>query len=122
MMEILIRLLLVVVFIGVALASIRGIERRRRRTESVFRPGLTLVVGPGCALCAPAKQALEAAGAVPEIVDVRDTPTGLKSLSLPIAIVTNREGVVVMQRSGRSVIVDAPQLATSAAEVVQVVR
>jgi hypothetical protein len=114
-MDALIRVLLVSALLGMAYGAIRVIERRSHLTTSPFRPGLTLVVGPGCTLCEPAERALKAFGALPEIIDVSDAPPAVVSLSLPIAIVTNRDGAVVMQRSGRSAIVDASEIAESAA-------
>jgi len=114
MMDALIRMLLVGALIGVTFAAVRSAERRRHLTGSPFSPGLTLVVGPGCALCGPAEHALRALGAVPKIIDVRETPSAAVSRSLPTAIVTNQKNMVVMQRSGRSVIADASEIVRSA--------
>ena len=100
-----------------AFGAVRFLERRRRSTRSPFAAGVTLVVGPDCVLCGPAERALVASGVTPAVIDVDDIPPTESIRSLPVAIVTDREGVVLMRRSGRSVITDAPEIASSARAV-----
>ena len=106
--------ILVGAVLGAAFVAIRLLERRFRYQESPFGVGVTLVVGSGCALCEPAERALVASGVTPVVIDVNDLPPTVSIRSLPVAIVTDAENMVVMRRSGHSVIADATEIAESA--------
>ena len=95
-------------------------QRRPGRHRPGLPAGLTLVTGPGCALCAPLEQALRRAGVVPRVVDIAAAAfPGPSIRSLPAAIVVDTAGEVVMQRFGRSALDDAWALAAQARTVTE---
>ena len=107
-------ILLVVAVFGVGLFL--RLARNAGRRQVSLPAGLVLVTGPDCKLCAPALQALRAAGADPAVVDVADARDVVGFVtSLPTALVIGDGGAVLTRRSGRSVIIDAAALAAVAA-------
>ena len=108
-------LVLVVVVVG-AFWFVGVGERRRGRGRGGFPPGLVLVTGAECTLCEPAKRALRAAGAEPRTIDIADLDRETLAVSaLPVALIVGSDGEILMRRSGRSVISDAPRLAGAVA-------
>lgn len=105
------RIITLVLVVALAFAIVRMAERRRSgRGRAALPAGLTLVTGPGCALC---PQAIEAARQLPSsvrVVDVRDVESHAVR-SLPTAFVTGAAGDLIARRSGRAVISDLPKLA-----------
>lgn len=90
-------------------------QRRPGRDRPGLPKGLTLVTGPGCRLCGPVERALRRAGVVPRIVDVETAVVpGPPIRSLPVAMVVDTGGEVVMRRAGRSALDDAGLLAAQA--------
>jgi hypothetical protein len=79
---------------------------------------VTLLYGPDCRLCEPARAALTASGIEVRVVEVGDA--GRRSgpvMSLPTAIVVDGTGAVVLRRAGRSVITDLAQIVAAARSV-----
>ena len=90
-------------------------QRRTGRNHLGLPVGLTLVTGPGCAICGPVERALRRAGAAPVVIDVTTAVLpGPPIRSLPVAIVVDTAGDVVMRRAGRSALDDAGMLAARA--------
>lgn len=111
----LIRLLVLAFVAGGAWVLVGWWQRRPGRDRPGLPGGLTLVTGPGCALCGPVERALRRAGAAPRIVDVATAVLpGPPIRSLPVAIVVGAGGEVVMRRAGRSALDDAGLLAALA--------
>ncbi len=118
MIDVLIRLALLALAAAAALGVVWAWERRRPPGSPGLAPGLTLVTGPGCARCGPAEQALRRAGAEPTVVDVSTVNvSALRIAALPAALVTDRAGRVVLQRSGYAALRDAGALAAAAAAI-----
>lgn len=111
-----VRLLILVALIGSAYLTVAFGERRTRPMHAGLNAGITIVTGPQCRLCDPAVAALQSRGATPQVLDVSDIPASLGPIrGLPVAILTDHDGQVIMRRSGRSIITDAAQLAGAAA-------
>ncbi len=109
------RIALVVALVGAGYLAAGLVERRRLRTVPGLAPGLTVFTGAACRLCAPALAALQARGVEPRVVDASAAPPSLGTIrALPLAVLVAEGGEVVMRRSGRSVITDAPDLAAAA--------
>ncbi|MBT8193009.1 MAG: hypothetical protein KJP22_06390 [Acidimicrobiia bacterium] len=90
-------------------------QRRRGPAPTVLPPGITVLTGPGCALCGPVERALLRAGAAPRVADIHEVDlSGPPIRSLPVALVVDHEGGVVMRRSGRAALDDAAALADRA--------
>jgi hypothetical protein len=104
--------LLVAAVLGIGLILRLALNAGRSRIS--LAPGLVLVTGPDCQLCAPALRALRAAGVDPIVVDVSDVRevVGLVT-ALPTALVVGDGGAVLARRAGRSVITDAETLAAA---------
>lgn len=88
---------------------------QRRGTAGLTRlpSGLTLVTGPGCGLCGPVERALTRAGVKLRVTDVAAIDlAGIRSL--PVALVVDHRGAIVMRRSGRAALDDAPELVARA--------
>jgi hypothetical protein len=106
-------ILLVAAVFGVGLVLRLGLNTGRRRVS--LPAGLVLVTGPDCKLCAPALRALQAAGAVPTVLDVANTRADVGPVtSLPTALVVGDGGAVILRRTGRAVIGDAAALVAAA--------
>lgn len=74
--------------------------------------GVTLVTGPGCSLCGPVERALIQAGIEPRVAEVGALElSGTPIRSLPTALLVDRQGSVVMRRSGRPALDDAGAMA-----------
>lgn len=118
MVQLLIRLALLALVGGGAWLLVRLWERRGGPAFLPLAAGLTLVTGPGCGLCGPVERALVLAGVKPMIAEVGtiDLP-GSPIQSLPIAIVVDSNGIVVMRRSGKAALEDAKQLAACASDL-----
>ncbi len=111
----LLRLLILAFVAGGAWLLVGWWQRRSGPNQPGLPLGLTLVTGPGCALCGPVERALRRAGAVPRIVDVTTAfLPGPPIRSLPVAMVVDSGGEVVVRRSGRSALDDAGMLAARA--------
>lgn len=115
MTALLLRAIVLAAVIFGGFVAVRFWERRTGRVSSGLVPGVTVVTGPDCRLCEPALEAIRAGGIEPAIVDIA---TGRRELgpisSLPVAVVASRNGDLVLRRSGRSVITDAPAIARAA--------
>ena len=91
-------------------------QRRRGPASTLLLPGVTVLTGPGCALCGPVERALVRAGAAPRVADINEVDLpGPPIRSLPVALVVDHNGAVVMRRSGRAALEDAAALAERAA-------
>lgn len=111
-----VRLLILAVLISGTYLAVGFAERRTRSVRAGLDAGITVVTGPHCRLCDPAVSALQSCGAIPQVLDVSDIPASLGPIrGLPVAILTDHDGQVIMRRSGRSIITDAEQLADAAA-------
>jgi hypothetical protein len=111
----LLRLLLLGAVGGSAWLLVGWWQRRTGRNDRGLPVGLTLVTGPGCALCGPVERALRRAGATPVVVDVTTAVLpGPPIRSLPVAMVIGAGGEVVMRRAGQSALDDAGMLAARA--------
>jgi hypothetical protein len=109
---ILLRLVLLAAVGGSAWLLAGWWQRRTGRNQPGLPVGLTLVTGPGCALCGPVERALRRAGATPVVIDVTAAMLpGPPIRSLPVAMVIGAGGEVVMRRAGRSALDDAGILA-----------
>lgn len=114
MMPFVLRLGALIVVVLAAMVVVRVVERRG--SVSLVPGGtLTLLTGTGCRLCEPAERALQSYGATFASVDVAGDHPFPRYRSLPVAIVTDANGTVLMRRSGRSVIDDAADLAAALA-------
>ncbi len=120
MTGVLIRLVLLAVVGGGAWLIAGWWQRRRGAGRIAIPPGLTLVTGPGCALCGPVQRALARAGVEPRLaeVDSFELP-GPQIRSLPVALLVDASGTVVMRRSGRAALDDAGALAKGALNLQQ---
>lgn len=104
------RLIVVGAIVALAWLVVALVERRRGTPVSSVPSGLTLVTGTDCRLCPLAVDAAGRAGVRVNVVDVADVADqGIRSL--PTAFVTDRAGMVLARRSGRSVISDMALLA-----------
>ena len=111
-----VRLLILVALIGGAYLTVAFGERRTRPMHAGLNAGSTIVTGPHCRLCDPAVSTLQNLGATPRVLDISDAPASLGPIrGLPVAILTDHAGQVIMRRSGRSIITDAEKLADAAA-------
>lgn len=103
------RMALVAAVVAVAWFGVSLLERRRARPGLGLGPGINVVSGPGCRLCAAATSALTGAGATAiRLLDISDVDSGIRSL--PTVIVLAADGTVVMQRSGRSAVSGAGEI------------
>jgi glutaredoxin len=109
--------LIIVGLIAITLAlGLRYWPRRRGANVRGVPIGLTLVTSSGCTECVRAVDALHRAGATYMTVDARDSAVfGIKTLSVPVAVVGNREGEAVMVRRGTAIASDAHRLAEATA-------
>jgi hypothetical protein len=113
------RLLILSVVLGVALALVAMRERSGSKRGQIA-PGINVVIGPGCRLCAPLTAALAAAGADFVLLDTEDAGVSGAVRSLPTVLVGDRGGRVILRRSGRSAISDLESiLAASALSVAE---
>ncbi|MDX1689933.1 MAG: hypothetical protein R3290_02800 [Acidimicrobiia bacterium] len=118
----LLRLIVLVAVVG-ALWLALELSRRRvgGRSGEGLRPGLTLFVGPDCAICPRAREALEAHGAViydaVMAPDPRFSTHGIRSL--PTALVAEADGTITMRRAGPTVIADAGDLVAEHRRITQ---
>jgi hypothetical protein len=111
----LVRLLVIAAVGGGAWLLAGWLQRRPGRSQPGLPLGLTLITGPGCRLCGLVERALRRAGVVPRIVDVEFAQLpGYPIRSLPVAVVVDGDGEVVMRRAGRSALDDALKLAARA--------
>ncbi len=112
------RVLVLAVIVGGGYLAIGVAERRTRRSKVDLARGVTVVIGPTCRLCLPAVAALQARDVETHLIDVSAAPPSLGTIrSLPLAVLVDRHGQVVMRRSGRSVLADADRIAEAAARV-----
>ncbi len=112
MIEVVLRVALLVGLAAVASLAVGRWERRPGDTPAGLRPGVTVITGPDCRLCDPVVRALRRAGAEPWVVDVAELPPGaLGASSLPVAVVVDAGGQVVLRRAGRAALDDATALA-----------
>ena len=117
-----IRLIVVIAIVGAAWALL-AVSRRTvgRRVGNGLTPGLTLFVGPDCAICPRARDALEASGAV--IYDAITAPdrrfAEYSVRSVPTALVVDIDGSVTMRRAGPAVVSDAPALVAEHRRIVE---
>ena len=89
-------------------------SRRRGATVSGVPAGLTLVTSSTCTECVRAREALTRAGVEFVVVDAQASAAiGIKTMSVPVAVVGNGEGVVVMVRRGTAIATDAHRLAAA---------
>ncbi len=106
------RLVVLVATLALAYGAAGLMERRRPRSVQGFRQGITLVTSPGCALCPAIRTVLRDVSVrevdVSSVVGVRSVPT---------VIVVDADGEVILRRSGRSAITDAPAIIEAAALV-----
>ncbi len=115
MSPLLLRLVGLIALLVVPFLVVRVVERRGS-VRFVRGATLTLLTGAGCRLCGPAARALTSHGVPFSSVDVAGDHPFPRYRSLPVAIVTDANGDVVMRRSGRSVIDDASALADAVAD------
>jgi hypothetical protein len=110
------RLLIVLVVLAGAFAVVAVGERRRGAPRlSGLGPGVTVITGPGCRLCAPTVSALLQRGVAATVLDVDELPSSIGPIrSLPTVYVVAEGGAVIMRRSGRSALVDAAAIAAAA--------
>ncbi len=114
-MDLAARLALLALALAATVALARAREHRRAPGAPGLAPGLTLVTGPGCALCGPAERELRRVGAEPTVVDVSTVDVAaLRIGALPAALVADRAGRIVVQRTGQSALRDAVVLAAAA--------
>lgn len=113
MIELALRVALLVGALAAAWLAVAAWERRRGAPRPAFRAGLTVITGPGCRLCEPVVRELRRCGAEPWVVDVAELPPGaLGASSLPVAVVVDGAGDVVLRRAGRAALDDAGALAS----------
>lgn len=113
--SVVLRLLLLLLIGGGAWFFVGRWQRRPGPTLTALLPGITLLTGPGCALCGPVERALVRAGASPRVTDIQEVDLpGPPIRSLPVALVVDHDGAVVMRRSGRAALDDAGVLAARA--------
>ncbi len=109
---------LLVLVAGLAWLAVRGWERRLGAPEPGLPPGLVVITGPGCRLCDPVVRELRRAGAEPRILDIAEVPPGaVGASSLPVAMVVDAAGRVVLRRAGRAALDAARELAGAVAGV-----
>ncbi len=112
MIDLMLRMGLLMLVTGVAWMAVGGWQRRSAAAAPVMRPGLTVITGPGCHLCEPVVRELRRVGADPWVVDVAELPPGTAGASsLPVAVVVDGDGKVVLRRAGRAALEDAAALA-----------
>lgn len=106
------RLVVLVATLALAYGAAGLMERRRPRSMPGFQQGITLVTSPGCALCPAIRTVLRD-------VEVREVDVSAVAgvRSVPTVIVANADGEVILRRSGRSAIIDAPAIIEAAALV-----
>lgn len=110
-----IRLVALIVIVGFAYLVVAVAERRTRRTIVDLPPGITVVTGPECQLCASVISGLRERDISPNVVDIEQAPASLGTIrGLPHAVVVNDDGEVTMRRSGRSALTDVDNLAQRA--------
>ncbi len=110
-----IRLVIVVALAVVLAIAMRSVSRRKGHIRSGVPLGLTLVTGSGCAECVRAVRALDAAGVEYSVVDAEAAGSiGIRTLSVPIAVVGDAHGSAVIVRRGTAVAADARRLGDAA--------
>ncbi len=116
MTPLVLRLLVLVAIGGGAWIAAGWWQRRRGAIRLPLAAGVTLVTGPGCALCGPVERALRRAGVQPRVTEVGslDLP-GPPIRSLPVALVVDGSGRVLLRRSGRAALDDVASIAQRAA-------
>jgi len=93
-------------------------QRKPGKDQLPLPTGITLVTGPGCSLCGPVERALVRAGAPPMVTDIGALElVGPPIRSLPVALVVDESGTVIMRRSGRAALEDAVTLAERASSL-----
>jgi hypothetical protein len=111
----LIRLLIVGLLALALVLAIRYWPRRRGVNGRGVPPGLTLVTSSSCTECVRAADALTNAVATYLAVDGRDSAAiGIKTLTVPVAVVGNSDGDVVMVRRGTAIAADVHRLVEAA--------
>jgi hypothetical protein len=108
------RVVILALAVGGAWWAVRMVERRGgvRKPPATGLARLTLITATTCRLCEAAERALRQHGATPMTIDVGADHGFGRVRSLPVAVVTSEDGTVLMRRAGRSVIEDAPALAS----------
>ncbi len=114
----LVRLILVCAAAGVLLLASRQWSRRSVPHSTGVPQGLTLVTSATCAECVRAAKALDDAGANYALVDASEcAAVGIRTMTVPLAVVGNSSGEAVMVRRGTSIASDASRLVAAAAGV-----
>jgi glutaredoxin len=110
-----VRLAIIAVIALVLLLGMRYWPRRRGANMSGVPRGLTLVTSSTCTECVRAREALTQAGAEFVVVDAHDAASiGIRTMSVPVAVVGNGDGVAIMVRRGTAIAADAQRLAAAA--------
>jgi Glutaredoxin len=107
-----VRMALLLVVLLAAFLAVGIAERWRGRTGSVAVPvGLTLVSSPGCRDCVVAKERFDRLGVPYREVGLDVAASlGLRTFTMPMAIVGSPAGDLVMVRRGSAVAADAEAL------------
>lgn len=111
-----VRLIIIGLIAALLVVGLRFWQRRRGASVRGVPTGLTLVTSSSCTECVRAVEALRSAGATYIVVDARDSAAiGIKTMSVPVAVVGNRSGEAVMVRRGTAIAADAYRLAEATA-------
>lgn len=114
------RLLIVALVVLSVYGSLRSFERRPGRRTAGLTTGLTVITGPGCSTCSTliATLATSTPDLAPAVIDIADGRVhGLGVRSLPTVFVVDRDGDVLLRRSGRSTLTDFHQITATARAV-----
>lgn len=113
-----VRLVIVGIVILAAFGGVTLLSRLRTPASGAIPHGLTLVVAAGCHTCERAKTAFDAVGHRYRTMDIVDASAlGVRSYTVPYAVVGDRTGRVAMVRRGPAVVTDARALAAASSAV-----
>lgn len=110
------RMMIVIAVVALAFLVVGWWERRPGGMLVGAARGVTVVTGPDCRICPQAIAALDRHGVRPTIVDI-SRAAHLGVMSIPTVLVVDHGGSVVLRRSGRSAVADAPRIAAAAKQV-----
>ena len=114
----LVRFVFVVLIVGLTMLAVRSVSRRKRSYRGGIPQGLTLVTASGCGECQRAARALDSAGVEYVVVDASESEAlGIKTMSVPVAVVGDSSGAATMVRRGTAIAADASRLGVAVRSV-----